>query len=104
MPWVPWMPWVQATRRRGIHGAPVRPAPRGTGVGLPSVLEVLSARPRYRQHIGAVLRVAAADRHGRWIAVALIEEGDDQYLIVAARELDELEQTAVRRLLEGGRS
>lgn len=72
------------------------------GVGWQSVLDVLRARPRLRQHIGAVLRIAAPDRAGRWLGVVLIEEGDDAYLVVAARELDEAERRAVRALLEGG--
>jgi hypothetical protein len=36
------------------------------GVGWQSVLDVLHARPRLRQHIGSVLRIAAPDRTGRW--------------------------------------
>jgi hypothetical protein len=74
------------------------------GIGWQSVLDVLQARPRWRQHIGAVLRVAAPDRSGRWLGVALIEEDDDQYLVVGARELDADEAEAVRRLLEQGGS
>ena len=35
------------------------------GIGWQSVLDVLQARPRWRQHIGAVLRIAAPDRAGR---------------------------------------
>ncbi len=52
------------------------------GIGWQSVLDVLQARPRWRQHIGAVLRIAAPDRTGRWLGVALIEEADDEYLVV----------------------
>jgi hypothetical protein len=74
------------------------------GIRWESVLDVLQARPRWRQHIGAVLRIAAADRGGRWLGVALIEEADDQYLVVGARELDAAEAEAVRRLLELGGS
>jgi len=70
------------------------------GIGWQSVLDALRARPRWRQHIGAVLRIAAPDRSGRWLGVALIEEDDDQYLVVGARALDESEAEAVRRLLE----
>jgi hypothetical protein len=74
------------------------------GIGWQSVLDALQARPRWRQHIGAVLRIAAPDRSGRWLGVALIEEDDDQYLVVGARELDAVEADAVRRLLEQGGS
>jgi hypothetical protein len=70
-----------------------------SGVGWRSVLEVLQARPRWRQHIGAVLRIAAPDRDGRWVGVALIEEGDDQYLVISARELDAAEADMIRRQL-----
>jgi hypothetical protein len=63
---------------------------------------VLRARPRLRQHIGAVLRIAAQASDGRWIAVALIEEDDDEYLVVSARELDTAEQQAVQHMIEGG--
>ncbi len=72
----------------------------GAGIGWQSVLDVLQARPRWRQHVGAVLRVAASDRAGRWLGVALIEEGNDEYLVVAARELDAAEAEAVSHLLE----
>jgi hypothetical protein len=71
------------------------------GIGWQSVLDVLRARPRVRQYIGAVLRVAAQDRHGRWVAVALIEEDDNAYLVVSARELDADEQVAVSKMLGG---
>ena len=73
-----------------------------TGVGWHTALEALRARPRLRQHIGAVLRIAAQVSDGRWIAVALIEEDDDEYLVVSARELDTAEQQAVQLLIEGG--
>ncbi len=74
------------------------------GIGWQSVLDVLQARPRWRQHIGAVLRIAAPDRTGRWLGVALIEEADDQYLVVGVRELDAAEAEAVHWLLEQGGS
>jgi hypothetical protein len=74
------------------------------GIGWQSVLDVLHARPRWRQHIGAVLRIAASDRAGRWLGVALIEEDEDQYLVVGARQLDQAEAEAVRRLLQEGGS
>ncbi|WP_203961257.1 hypothetical protein [Actinocatenispora thailandica] len=73
------------------------------GVGWQSALDVLHARPRLRQHLGGVLRVAAADRDGRWLTVALVEEGDDGYLVVSARDLSDAERATVRRLIgEGG--
>jgi hypothetical protein len=72
------------------------------GVGWQSVLDVLHARPRLRQHLGGVLQVAAADRGGRWLTVALIEESDDGYLVVSARDLSDVEQATVCRLIEGG--
>jgi len=71
------------------------------GIDWQTVLQVLRARPRVRQHIGAVLRVAAQAKDGRWIAVALIEEGDDEYLVVSARELDSEEVVAVTKMIEG---
>lgn len=72
------------------------------GVNWREVQEVLRARPQYRQHIGAVLRVAARSSHGRWIGVALIEEADDEYLVVGGRELDVDEAEFVAGLIEGG--
>ena len=72
------------------------------GVGWPAALEVLRASPRLRQHAGAVLRIAAQAADGRWIAVALVEEGDDEYLVVSARELDAAEVQVVSKLIEGG--
>jgi hypothetical protein len=72
------------------------------GISWQVVLDVLRARPRVRQHIGAVLRIAARANDGRWIAVALIEEDDDEYLVVSARELDTAEHQAVQRMIDGG--
>jgi hypothetical protein len=54
-----------------------------------------------RQHIGAVLRVAAPASDGRWIVVALIEEADDEYLVESARELDGTETAALTKMIEG---
>ena len=73
------------------------------GVAWQRVLEVLHARPRVRHHIGAVLRIAAPASDGRWYAVALIEEDDDQYLVVSARELDDVERAAIAKMIEGER-
>jgi len=71
------------------------------GIGWQDVLEVLRASPRVRHHIGAVLRVAAQTSDGRWVAVACIEEADDEYLVVSARQLDDAEVTAVKAMIEG---
>ena len=71
------------------------------GIRWQDVLEVLRARPRVRHHIGAVLRIAAQTRAGAWLAVAAVEEDDDEYLIVGARELDEAEVAAVRAMIQG---
>jgi hypothetical protein len=75
---------------------------RAAGIDWLTVLQVLRARPRVRQHIGAVLRIAARSAEGQWIAVALIEESDDEYLVVSARRLDVGEVEAVTRMIEGG--
>ncbi|MBO0879417.1 MAG: hypothetical protein J2P17_03395 [Mycobacterium sp.] len=71
------------------------------GIAWQTVLYVLRTSPRVRHHIGGVLRIAAQDADGRWIAVALIEEADDEYLVVSARELTPPEVAAVRRMIEG---
>ena len=49
-----------------------------------------------------VLHVAGLSRSGRWIAVACIEEGDDEYLVVGARALSAEEAADVRKMIEGG--
>lgn len=49
-----------------------------------------------------MLRVAAQAGDGRWIAVALVEEENDEYLVVSARELDADEVAAVEKMIEGG--
>jgi len=71
------------------------------GIQWQDVLYVLRASPRVRHHIGAVLRIAAQTADGRWLAVACIEEDDDEYLVVGARELDDAESAAVRAMIEG---
>jgi hypothetical protein len=63
---------------------------------------ILRTRPRIRTHIGAVLRVVAQAPDGRWIIVSLIEQDDDTYLVVAARDLTVEESTAAQRMIEGG--
>lgn len=47
---------------------------------------------------GGVLRVAGETPSGEWIAITLIEEGNDEYLIVAGRVLDDSEVTQLRSL------
>jgi hypothetical protein len=59
------------------------------------------SRPKIRRHIGSVLNIAARDRQGSWIAVALLESADDEYLVVSARPLDSDEVTTVTGMLEG---
>ena len=71
------------------------------GIPWQDVLDVLRASPRVRHHIGAVLRIAAQTSNGVWLAVACIEEEDDEYLVVSARPLDEAEEAAVRAMIEG---
>jgi hypothetical protein len=72
------------------------------GISWQVVQEVLRTHPQVRQHIRAVLRVAAPVRDGRWIVVALIEEADDEYLVVSARELGDTEVAAIQKMIEGG--
>lgn len=77
---------------------------RAAGVDWLDALYVLyESRPRVRTHIGAVLRVIAPARDGRLLAVVLIELDDDRYKVVSGRWLDDDEQQAMRKLLEGGR-
>ncbi len=72
------------------------------GVGWQAALQVLRAPRRVRQHIGAVLRVAAVTGDGRWVAVVLVEEDADQYLVVSARELQRDEARQIADVLERG--
>lgn len=72
------------------------------GVDWRDVLHVLHAHPRVRRHLGAVLNTAAPARNGQWLAVAAIEEADDNYLIVGARWLDQEETESTRKMLTGG--
>jgi hypothetical protein len=72
------------------------------GIRWQDVLDILQTRPRIRQHIGALLRIAAQTSDGRWFAVICIEDDDDdEYLVVSARALDETEIPAVRAMIEG---
>ena len=72
------------------------------GIGWQVAQQVLGADRQVRRHIGAVLHIAARATDGRWIVVALIEETDDAYLVVNARELDADEARTFARTLEGG--
>lgn len=71
------------------------------GLTWQDAIDVLAARPQYQRHIGAVLHIAATDRRGRLVGLALVEEDDDAYLVVSGRLLDDAEAAAVKRLLEG---
>ena len=57
---------------------------------------------RIVRHIGAVMHVVGAVQDGRLLAVALIEETDDEYVVVVARWLDEDEAQPLRKLMERG--
>ena len=73
------------------------------GLGWQAVQEILLyTTPRVRSHIGALLRVAAPDRDGRWIVVTCIEEQDNEYLVVSARFLEPDEAADAARMIEGG--
>lgn len=73
------------------------------GVAWQAVSYVLRhAHPRYRQHIGALMRVAAHAPDGSLIGVTLIEESDDQYLVITARHLEGAERETVEKLLNRG--
>lgn len=73
------------------------------GVGWQAALHVLTvSRPRIVRHIGAVLHVVGAVPDGRMLAVSLIEETDDEYVVVGARWLDEDEAEPLRKLMERG--
>lgn len=72
------------------------------GVAWQDVIFALhDSRPKVRRHIGAVLNIAARDRQGHWLAVALIERDDNDYLIVGARYLDSDEVASVTKMLGG---
>lgn len=73
------------------------------GIDWRDALYVLKhAQRRIRHHTGAVLRIAAPGRDGRWLALALIEETDDAYLLVGGRYLDQEEIDAIGKMFEGG--
>ena len=59
------------------------------------------ARPVIRRHIGGCLFITAHAPDRRIIAVTLIEEADDHYLVVTARHLTGDEHTYAEALLRG---
>ncbi|MFC6022961.1 hypothetical protein ACFP2T_43275 [Plantactinospora solaniradicis] len=72
------------------------------GIDWRDALHILKrAHHRVRHHTGAVLRIAAPDRDGRWLTIALIEETDDAYLVVGGRYLDQEEIDAIRKMMKG---
>lgn len=68
------------------------------GITARSVLDVLHRHPQVRRHIGATLQIFGQDGAGMWLAVALVEVDDDQYLVSSARALDDDEAAAVRQV------
>ncbi|HEX2143144.1 MAG TPA: hypothetical protein VHG10_01425 [Glycomyces sp.] len=73
------------------------------GLHWTDVQDVLHGKPRVREHIGAVLRIGAEDRHHRWIAVSLIEdEVDNEFLVVSARLMDAAEIAWIERIFREG--
>ena len=97
-----------ATRRcqRGVYNCRTSMKPtasrRGTferlarsGISPRAVLDVLYGTTLVRRHIGSALQVFGQDRAGSWLAVALIEEEDDHYVVFGARRLDDTEISAI---------
>lgn len=73
------------------------------GVDWRDAVHVLNAPPpRVRRHIGSVFQVVAVTPAGWWLAVTLVEENDDEYLVVGARWVDDAEATAMRKITERG--
>jgi len=65
-----------------------------------AVTDVLYGRHLVRRHIGSFLQIAGQDRTGTWLAVALIEDDDDQYTVTSARYLDDEEIASITRMRE----
>ena len=63
-----------------------------------AVTDVLHSGHVARRHIGGSLQVAGRDRGNTWLVVALVEDGDDQYVVTGARYLDHDEIAAVIRM------
>jgi hypothetical protein len=63
-----------------------------------AVTDVLHSGHVARRHIGASLQIAGRDRTNTWLVVALVEDGDDQYLVAGARYLDHSEIAAIIRV------
>jgi hypothetical protein len=72
------------------------------GIAWQDVLAVLRTRPQVRRDIGAVRQVAAQAPDGRWLVVVAIEEADDEYLVVSARQLNADEAADAAKMIEGG--
>ncbi|NEE03833.1 hypothetical protein [Phytoactinopolyspora halotolerans] len=71
--------------------------------GIPplAVTDVLYSTPTVRRHFGSSLQVAGQDRDGAWLAVALVEDDDDDtYTVTGARHLDDDEIDAITRIIE----
>jgi hypothetical protein len=68
------------------------------GVNPLAVTDVLYGGGVVRRHIGAALQVAGQDREGTWLAVALVEDDDDQYTVTSARYLDADEIAGIGRM------
>ena len=66
-----------------------------------AVTDVLYSGRTVRRHIGASMQIAGRDRMGVWLAVALVEGADDQYIVTGARLLDEHEIAAIGRRMRG---
>jgi hypothetical protein len=69
-----------------------------------AVFVLRQSRPVVRRRIGAVLTIAGRDRHGRWLAVALIEldpSRDDHHTVAGARYLEDTEVVSITRMLKG---
>jgi hypothetical protein len=68
------------------------------GVSPLTVTDVLYGGAVVRRHIGSSLQIAGQDRTGTWVAIALVEEDDDQYTVTSARYLDADEIAAIGRM------
>ena len=68
------------------------------GINPLAVTDVLYGGAVVWRHIGAALQIAGQDRGGTWLAVALVEEDDDEYTVTSARYLDADEIAAISRM------
>lgn len=69
------------------------------GIAQIDVSVALESRPRVRRHIGSSLQAFGRDRDGEWLAVALVEENDDEYVVTGARYLEPDEVAAIERYI-----